>query len=1043
MIARTFINRPVTAIVISIILLILGIVALYILPVAQYPDITPPTASVQATFLGADAETLEQTTTTALENQINGTPGMTYMTSASSASGVATVIVNFEIGTNIDIAALDVQNRINTALPSLPEQVRRLGVTVRKRNPSIMMVLAFYAPDKTHNSTFIGNYANIVIKDALLRVPGVGDVFAVADEFSMRVWLYPQKMAQLGLTVAEVQAAIQEQNLQISGGRTGAPPHPEEQAFEYTILPNSRLKSPQDFEQIIVRTDPEDNRLIRLKDVAKVQLDRFDYSSSALVNGQPGALILIYQTPEANTFETYNKVLALMEEMRPEFPKDIDFVIPSESATVISISIQEVIHTFIEALILVVLVVFLFLQNVRATLIPVLAIPVSLIGTFIFFIPLGFTINTLTMFAFVLAIGIVVDDAIVVVEAVQHHIQRGLSVRVATLQAMKDISAPVIAIALILAAVFVPVGFIPGISGKLYQQFAITIAVSVLISAFVALSLTPALCILLLKPKRDKNSRRLSDRFFIWFNGFFECITRRYTHSVRAGIRRTSLVLVMMVVMVVGLVYLFKHKATAFIPYEDEGKFFISYELPEGAATARSRALMEQMMTDIKQLPYVQATGGIVSLNIANFSSKSNSGTIFVKLKPWAERTKKEEQFEAIIQQVSVLLSKYKEAVVYAIPPPPLPGVGTGTGFEVQLQQKVSQDNIQQFEGVAERFIRQLNQRSEIASAFTFFKAATPAYQVDVDRDKVKRLGIDMTSVYATMSALLGGQYVNDFNLYGRNFKVVMMADAGARQTIDDLGQYYVRNYKNDMVPLSALASVKVVEKPAAIVHYNGFRAIDIHGLPAAGYSSGQVIEVVKDITREVLPMGYGYSFSGLSLEEIKAGNWTIYIFMASIVFVFLFLAALYESWLVPFSVFFAFPVALLGSMLTLYFLPALSNNIYAQIGMLTLIGLSAKNAILIVAFAKERTDQGMPVIAATLEAVSLRLRPIVMTSMAFILGVTPLMFATGAAAAARTTLGWTVFGGMLAATSLAIFVVPVMFALIVKYSRLRTDREE
>ncbi len=1037
MIADTFIKRPVTAIVISIVIVLVGLISMINLPVAQYPDITPPTVSISGIFTGADAQTVEQTTTTAIESQVNGTPGMTYMSSNSTSSGQSSITVNFEVGTNIDIATLDVQNRVSVAQPTLPDAVKRLGLTTRKRNPSIMMALALYSPNGSHDAIFLGNYANIYLKDALLRVKGVGDILSRGDDFSMRVWLNPRKLAMLGLTPADVNAALAEQNIQIAAGTVGGNPQPGKQVFEFNVLTSSRINTKEQFENIIVRTKPSDGSIVYLKDIARVELGKFDYSNNALVNGKPCAFILIYQAPGANALDTYAGVMKALENLKKHFPKDVDYLVPLETASVVRVSIDEVIHTLVEALLLVILVVFLFLQNWRATLIPVLAIPVSLIGAFIFFVPFGFTINTLTLFAFVLAIGIVVDDAIVVVEAVQHYIDHEkMSPREATQKAMKDISGPVVAIALILAAVFIPVGFIPGIVGRLYQQFAITIAVSVVISAFVALSLTPALCIVLLKPSKDaKAKKNILEKFFAAFNNKFTRLTRSYAHGVGKWIRATPYVLVMMVCLIVGLFFLFKTKPSGFIPTEDEGRLYVTYEMPEGTSTARNVAMMKDVMARLQAIPSIKVIGGLAGLNIVSFSNKSNTGTMFVGLKPWEDRKKAEEQLKGVIAEITKRTANIKEARILPIAPPAIPGLGATSGFTFELQQTTSTDSLRQFEAVAKKFLGALYQRPEIGMAYTFFSTRTPGYQVDVDREKAKKLGVSVADAYSTLSTLLGSSYVNDFNIYGRNFRVMTQADSSFRGSIDDLQGYYVRNSQGGMVPLSALVNSKLIENPAVISHYNIYRSIEINGTPKPGFSSGQAIEALKETAAKVLPEGYSFEFSGMSREEIKAGNSASMIFGISIVFVFLFLAALYESWSIPFSVLFAVPIGAFGSILTLTFIPSLSNNVYAQIGLITLIGLAAKNAILIVEFAKERVDKGIDIVHATLQAVELRLRPIVMTSLAFILGVLPLAFASGAAAESRKTIGWTVFGGMLAATTLAIFVVPVFFVLITKIS--------
>lgn len=1034
MIADVFIKRPVTSIVISVVIVLVGLIAMSTLPIAQYPDITPPTVAIQGSYIGADAQTVEQTTTTAIETQVNGTPGMAYMSSNSTASGQSAVTVTFEIGTDINIATLDVQNRVSVAEPSLPEVVRRLGLTVRKRNPAIFMALALTSPEGTHDGTFLGNYANIYLKDPLLRVKGVGDIVSVGDEFGMRIWLNPDKLASLGISSQEVIAALTEQNLQVAAGSVGGSPQTSVQAFEYNVLTNSRINRKEDFENIIVRTNPAQGSMLYLKDVARVELARFNYGNNPIVNGKRAAFMLLYLAPGANSIETYDGVMEALDQLKSNFPKDVDYVIPVETTSVITTSIKEVVKTLAEALILVVLVVFLFLQNWRATLIPILAIPVSLIGTFIFFIPFGFTINTLTMFAFVLAIGIVVDDAIVVVEAIQHNMDHDkLSPKDATIKAMKEISAPVIAIALILAAVFVPVGFVPGIVGKLYQQFAITIAVSVMISAFVALSLTPALSMLLLKPTDENAKKNMIERGFARFNGWFGRVTNRYTKAVGKWIKLTPYVMVMMACLFVGLYFLFSNKSTGFLPVEDEKRVLVTYEMAEGTSTTRNIAMMHEIQKRVSEMSAVRAAGGLAGLNIITFSTKSNVGTVFVNLKHWDDRDLSKEDVPHVIQEVYRRTADIKEATIRVISPPAIPGLGQSSGFTFELLQTTSTDDIKKFEGVMRNFIGAINKRPEIAAAFSFFNTRTPSYSVEIDREKAKKLGVNVAEAYSTLSTLLGSSYVNDFNIYGRNFRVVAQADTLYRRNLEDVGNYRVRNSQGSMVPLNALITSRVIETPAVVSHYNLFRSAEINGSAKPGYSSGDAIKALEEVAAEVLPAGYSYDFSAMSREEIKAGNATGLIFAISIVFVFLFLAALYESWSVPFSVLLAVPIGAFGSILTLTFLPNLTNNIYAQIGLITLIGLAAKNAILIVEFAKERVDRGMEIVAATLEAVQLRLRPIIMTSLAFIFGVLPLAFAEGAGAEARKTIGWTVAGGMVAASSLAIFVVPVMFVLITK----------
>jgi HAE1 family hydrophobic/amphiphilic exporter-1 len=1030
--SNIFLRRPVTAIVISIVILMVGTLAIINMPISQYPNITPPTVTITSNFTGADAQTVEQTTTTAIETQVNGVPGMAYMQSNSANNGQSTITATLNVDANPDVAALDIQNRVGIATPTLPAQVQRLGITTLKRNPSILMLVAIYSPNGTHTIPFTDNYANIYVRDQLLRVPGVGDVLSRADNFSMRIWLKTDKLAQLGLTVNDIQNAINEQNIQVAAGSVASPPQNAGSAFEFTVFTNSRLTTQNEFENIVVRANPQLGSIVYLRDVARVQLGKVSYTANSFVDGKRASYLLVYQAPGSNALATADGVYKAMTDMKKYFPTDIDYKVPFESVSVVKVSIDDVVRTLLVALLLVTLVVFLFLQNWRSTLIPVLAIPVSIVGTFIFFIPLGFTINTLTMFGFVLAIGIVVDDAIVVVEAVQHYIdEEGLSAKEATARALADITGPVIAIALILASVFVPVGFIPGIVGRLYQQFAITIAISVLISAFVALSLTPALCSLLLKPQNINEKSRGLNRFFYLFDKGYNRLNIGYTSFVRTCIKAAPFVLIILICIISGDVLLFKNKPTGFIPTEDEGRIYITFEIPEAASTSRSLTVLDSMMNIIKDVPEVAHYAALGGLNVLTFGIKSNSGTIFMQLKPWKERKKDEQE---IIVDLTRRLSVIREARIVVIPPPAIPGLGNAGGFSIQIEQRQSTDDIKTFERVVNTFVAEANKQPEIAGAFTFFSARTPGYEVDVDRDKTKKLGLNLADVYNTMQMYMGSTYINQLTIYGRNFYVVAQADTNFRNDIQTIGKYYVKNAGGEMIPLSSIVSYKLTESAPLISHFNIYRSAEVDGNAHLGFSSGQALEALQRAA-SVLPEGYGYEFSGLSLQEIKSGSSAVYIFALSVVFVFLFLAALYESWSVPFSVLLAVPIGVLGAITALTFARSLANNVYAQIGLITLIGLSAKNAILIVEFAKERVDRGMDVITATLDAVKLRLRPILMTSIAFILGVLPLALATGASSVARNTIGYTVFGGMLAATGLAIFIVPVLFVVITRLS--------
>ncbi|MBN9380351.1 MAG: efflux RND transporter permease subunit [Chitinophagaceae bacterium] len=1038
MIANTFIKRPVTAIVISIVLVITGTICIAVLPIDQYPDITPPLVQVNAQFTGADAQTVEQTVATPIEQQVNGTPGMEYMQSNSTNNGQMTMNVTFGIGTDIDIATLDVQNRVSIATPLVPSVASRLGITVRAVNPSMLMMVALYSPKGTHNITFLDNYTNIFVQDALLRVPGVGTITRFTDDFSMRIWMNPQKMAAYSLTPQDIINALNAQNVQVAAGSAGVPPQLPTQTFEIGILVNGRLSKPSEFQNIIVKTVPSTGELVYLKDVARVELGKFTFASNSFVDGKRASYLQIYQSPGSNALRTAEGIYKELAELKKFFPADVEYSVPFESVTVVKVSMQDVVGTLLMTLGLVAVVVFLFLQNLRSTLIPVLAIPVSIVGTFCFFIPLGFTINTLTMFGFVLAIGIVVDDAIIVVEAVQHYIdEKGMSPKEATYYAMKDISAPVVAIALILAAVFVPVGFIPGIVGRLYQQFAITIAISVIISAFIALSLTPALCTLLLKPTRIKKEARGINKLFYRFNTWFERVTDKYSLGVKRSIRASRFILVILLCILIGAVFLFRHKPTGFIPSEDDGNIYVTFQLPPASSTAASVNVMSQIMKVVSTTPGIAHYAALSGLNVITNASNSNCGTIYCQLKPWDERHGRDEEVPGILDvlQRRIADAGVRNANVEVIQPSPIPGIGASVGFTVQIEQRSTNDDIHAFEKVVNNFIAEANKDPAVANAYSFYSAHTPAYNLSVDREKCEKLGVNVGDVFTTIQAFMGSLYINDFTTYNRTFHVVVQADTVFRSMISDMDKYYVRNQSGQMLPLGTLISYQPTETAPLISHFNIFRTAEVDGVPATGVSSTRALEALKRIATNVLPTGYTYEFSGLSYEEVKAGSATVYIFLFSITFVFLFLAALYESWSVPFSVLLAVPIGAFGAILALELVPKLTDNVYAQIGLITLVGLAAKNAILIVEFAKVRVDRGEDLIASTLEAVKLRLRPIVMTSLAFILGVLPLVFASGAGAVARRTIGLTVLGGMLAASTLAIFIVPVLFVLITRAS--------
>ncbi|SDS90172.1 hydrophobic/amphiphilic exporter-1, HAE1 family [Mucilaginibacter mallensis] len=1037
MIANTFIKRPVTAIVISVVLMIAGVICINNLAVDQYPNISPPSVSINGSYTGADAQTVEQTVATPIEEQVNGTPGMEYMQSTSTNSGGIGIRVTFNIGTNVQIAALNVQNRLGIAQPSLPAVVSKLGLTVRASNPDMLMLIAIYSPKKTHNITFLDNYTNTFIQDAILRVPGVGDVSARADQFSMRIWMNPDKMASYSLTPADVTAALNAQNVYVAAGSVGSPPQNSSQAFETGILVNGMLNKASDYKNIVVKTIPSTGALVYLKDVARVELGKFTFASNSFVDGNRCSIIQVYQSPGSNALQTADNVYNELNLLKKSFPADVNYIVPFESITIIRVSMEEVVGTLLKALGLVAIVVFLFLQNWRSTIIPIVAIPVSILSTFIFFIPLGFTINTLTMFGFVLAIGIVVDDAIIVVEAVQHYIdEQHMSPKEATYHAMKEISAPVIAIALILASVFVPVGFIPGIVGRLYQQFAITIAISVILSAFIALSLTPALCTLLLRPSHHQK-RNWLDKFFDWFNNWFERITYKYSNGVKRGIKHSKFVVIILVCICIATVILFKNKPSGFVPTEDGGRLYITYSLPDASSTAQSVEVMEKLMKVVgstKGILHYTASSGF---NILNGGATSNSGSMFIMLTPWDQRTTKQTMMPGLLTVLKNRIAKagIKNANIVVIPPPPIRGIGIAAGFSMQIEEGSSTDDIHAFEKAVNKFVAAAKKVPATSTAFCYFSAHTPSYDLTVDREKCEKMGVNITDVFSTMQAYMGSLFVNNFTLYNRTYHVVVQADTSYRALVSDINKYYVRNQAGTMVPLSTLISYKPTVAPPLISHFNIFRSAEVDGAIPDGYSSGQSLDALKAIAAKTLPRGYTYEFSGLSYEEIKAGSITIYIFMFSIMFVFLFLAALYESWSVPFSVLLAVPISAFGAIVALTCLPPLTNNVYAQIGLITLIGLSAKNAILIVEFAKIRVDRGEELIQSTLEAVRLRLRPIIMTSLAFILGVLPLALATGAGGASRNTIGWTVLGGMIASSTISIFIVPVLFVIFTRVS--------
>lgn len=1049
-----FVDHPKASMVISLLLVVLGGISLAGLPITQYPSITPPTVSISGTYTGADAKTVEETVVTPIETQVNGTPGLRYLTSNSTNNGAVSIDATFELGTDVDIAALDVQNRVSIAEPSLPEAVRRLGLTVRKRNPGLFMIVALQSPDGTHDRGFIDNYMNIFVRNEILRVEGVGDVNPITKDFSMRLWLNPDKMAALGLTPDEVVDAIRIQNIQVAAGSVGAPPQNDAQTFEYTVFVDSRLEDAEAFSDVVIRNDPATGALIRVRDVARVELGTFTYGRQSLTNGKPASLIIIYQAPGSNALATAKGIRAAMERLSERFPPDLEYLIPFEAVSVIEASIREVVITLAIALGIVGLIVFIFLQKWRATLLPLLAIPTSIIGTFILFQPLGFTVNTLTLFGLVLAIGIVVDDSIVMVEAIQRKLDEGDgSPSEAAKAALADMATPVITTSLVLVAVFLPVAAIPGLTGQLYQQFAVTISVSVLLSSLVALTLAPALATKLFKRKaqsddankagddnRDDGNENFTERLFGPFNRGLDWLRDRYTTAVAWTLRHSWPVLIALAALVGGTYLLFITEPTGFIPQEDGGRIFVTYELPEAAANNRSFEVLQRIMGTLDTMPEVFAYTGVNNLNALTFTTRSNTGTVFVQLKNWSERKGDDENVQALVKQLNGAFSRIVDARVVVIAPPSIPGLGSSSGFSFVLQDRNGNSTVQEFERTMGQFLGAVNQREEIARAFSFFTAQTPGYELTVDRERALQLGVPLAGVYSTLRTYLGSAYINDFTRYGRTFRVVAQADTSFRTEIGDLTDYYVRNTAGTMVPLSNLVRYELNTQAPLIQHYNLFRSADISGEAAPGFSSGEALAALREEAAK-LPAGYDYEFSGISREQAESGNATVLIFGFAILMAFLILVALYESWTVPFAVLIAAPIGLFGSMLTLWLLPGIDNNVYAQIGLIAVIGLAAKNAILIVEFAKKNVEeQGMDINEATTEAARERLRPILMTSATFIFGMIPLVLAGGAGAASRQTIGWVVIGGLLAVTLFAVFFVPPVYAGI---TRLAYSDEE
>ena len=1020
-----FIQRPVLATVVAILITLVGAISIPILPIAQFPDIAPPTVNVSATYTGASAEVVETTVTDPIEEQINGVEGMTYMESYSSNDGTMNINVTFDVGYDLDIANVDVTNQVQLATPLVPEEVSKYGISVEKQSPSLILAVHLISPDGSRDELFLSNYIGIQIYQTLQRIPGVGNLTIWGErEYSMRVWLNPDKLASLGLTTNDVAAAISEQNLQVAAGSIGEPPVPDGQQFQYTITTLGRLETVEEFGDIIIRAE-SDGTVVRIEDVARIELGAQSYDQDSLLDGKPAIGIGIYQLPGANALDVDKQVRVTMEQLKKNFPSGVDYKIVYDTTEFVTASIVEVVKTLFEAFILVFIVVFVFLQNFRATLIPAITIPVSLIGTFALINAFGFSINTLSLFGLVLAIGLVVDDAIVVVENVSRMLQeKDISPKEATSAAMKEVTGPIVATSLVLMAVFVPVSFMPGISGQMYKQFALTIAFSVGISAINALTLSPALCALFLRKETGPKWW-----FYRKFNDGFERFKNGYQGWVKELTARWKLVVIVFAVLMALTVYMFKIVPTGFVPEEDQGYFIVNIQGPEGSSLERTNATMKEVYEILINTPGVAHVVSISGLNFLTSSSDSNSGAMFPVLAPWSQRKSKETQIDYILASVRKKFAGIQGAQAVAFNAPAIQGLSSTGGFQFELEDRTNLglDTLQKVMG---EIIEAGQKRPELVGLFAYFSVNTPGLYIELDRTKTKTQGVSISDVFQTLQGYLGSLYVNDFNLYGQVYKVFIQADAQYRNTMDDISRLYVRTDRGDLVPLDTLIDVSKIVGPETITHYNLYRSAEIDGDNAPGYSSGQAMDTMVELSDQYMPEGMGFEWSGISYQEIKAGNLAPLIFGLSLVFVFLFLAALYESWAMPFMVMLAVPLALLGAM-TAQWMRGLSDDIYCQIGLVMLIGLASKNAILIVEFAKQRREEGMPVQEAAMTAALIRLRPILMTAFAFILGVFPLVVASGAGANSRHSLGTAVFGGMIVSTLLSLIIVPVFYVII------------